>query len=142
MKNSSTKNELEEILDNCLKSQLVPQFEDLKTKELELLNFFFSQNTLVGFHKKTIEKEENSPDELRIIATFIGAKTVHKSRKLLKVLRNENLGEMQSVFGDYWAEKGSKGRPNMQKTIDSIEEMLNERGVLKEETFEDSLNEE
>ena len=140
LKNSSTKEELEEILDNCLRSQLVPQFEDLKTKELELLNFFFSMKRLAGFHKKYIEDAENSPDEFRIITNFIGAKTQKKLKTIRNALRNENLGEMQSVFEDYWAEKGT--RPNMRKTIRSIEEMLKERGILEEETFEDSPNEE
>ena len=140
LRNTSTKDELEKILDNCLRSQLLPQFEDLKTKQIELLKFFFSRKRLSGFHKKYVEDGGNSSsEEFRIIANFIGAKTEHKPRKLLKALHNENLGEMQSVFQYYWAEKDST--PNMRKTVESLEEMLKERGVLEEEEFEDSPNE-
>ena len=140
LRNTSTKDELEKILDNCLRSQLLPQFEDLKTKQIELLKFFFSRKRLSGFHKKHVEDGGNSSDEeFRNIANFIGAKTEYKPGKLLKALHNENLGEMQSAFQYYWAEKDSS--PNMKKTVGSLEEMLKERGVLEEEEFEDSPNE-
>jgi len=141
LKNISTKDELNKILDNCLKSQLIPQCEDLTTKKLELFSYFLAKNRLSGYHKKYIEDDsENSSDEFNIIADFIEAKNDLKPNVIRKAMKKEKLEDTQSLFQDYWVEKNT--RPDIPKTIASIQEMLKARGVLEEEDYEDSTNEE
>ena len=148
LKNISTDNgSLESIFDDCLKSHLIPQFEDLKPKQLELLSYFFSKNKLSSYRNDfgTDELYVQHNEEFKNIIKFtakikgVNDNKIRKKMKNIPLDRKENERDdeflkrqkdedsaMRDTFDSYW--KGV--RPALPRVSARIGEMLKERGNL------------
>jgi len=146
---------LDKIFDDCLKSHLIPQFEDLKTKQLELLNYFFNQSKLSSYRRRfgTDEQYDQYEDEFKNIVKFTakinGVKfgEIKKKMKHVQLDRKENENEeefskrqkdenasIRDTFDSYW--KGN--RPALPSVSKKITEMLKERGNLASLEYDES----
>ena len=148
---------LDKIFDESLKSHLIPQFEDLKTKQLELLRYFFSVKKLSTYRSTfgTDEQRDQYKEELGNIVKFTAKLNGLEPRKVNKKIKNiplerkkdENDGEfskrqkdedfaIRETFDNYW--KGTN--PKLPSVHAKITEMLTERGNLDSEEYDEIEN--
>ena len=98
---------LDKIFDDCLKSHLIPQFEDLKTKQLELLNYFFSKKKLSSYRNRfgSDEQYDQYEEEFRNIMNFTAKINGVKIAEIRKKIKHVSLDKKETESGEDFSKK-------------------------------------
>jgi len=148
---------LDKIFDDCLKSHLIPQFEDLKTKQLELLNYFFSKKKLSSYRNRfgSDEQYDQYEEEFRNIMNFTAKINGVKIAEIRKKIKHVSLDKKETESGEDFSKRQKDEKAAIRDTFDSywkgnnpalpivtakITEMNKDRGNLVDQEYDETEN--